>query len=85
MLECFLTGFEAIPLRKRIVAALKRLDVLKGIGFGSSLKPKSARRFKLGVSLKPKSLGHFKPSHKAQVLLSFLLGGSPEVSTKWIS
>ena len=57
LLEGFLTGFEAIPLRKWIRAALKSLDGLKGIGFGPSLKPKSVGHFKLGISLKPKSPG----------------------------
>jgi hypothetical protein len=33
LLEGFLTGFEAIPLRKWIRATLKSLDGLKGIGF----------------------------------------------------
>jgi hypothetical protein len=87
LLEGFLMGFEAIPLRKQIMVALKRLDGLKGIRFGPSLNPKFAGCFKLGVSLKPKSPGHFKPSCKAQVLssIAFLLVGSPEVFVEWIS
>jgi hypothetical protein len=63
LLEGFLKGLEAIPLRKRIRAALKRLEGLKGNKFGPSLKPKSIGRFKSGISLMPKTPRHFKPSH----------------------
>ena len=86
-MDGFLIGFEAIPLRKRIRAALKSLEGLKGIGFGPSLKPKSAGCFKSRISLKPKTPGRFKPSRKLQVLtpMASLQVGSPKVSTEWIS
>jgi hypothetical protein len=48
LLEGFLIGFEGIPLRKWIRAALKSLVGIKGIGFGPSLKPNFARRLKSG-------------------------------------
>jgi hypothetical protein len=97
LLEGFVSGFEGIPLRKRIRAALKSLEGLKGIEIGPSLKLNSVgclnsswagfKGFGFGFFLKPKTTGHLKPSRKAQVLLSMvsLSVGSSEVSTEWVS
>jgi hypothetical protein len=97
LLEGFLLGFEGIPLRKWIRAALKSLEGLKGIEIGPSLNPNSARRlnsrwagfkgFGFGFSLKPKTTGRLKPSRKVHVLLSMVsfLVGLSEASMEWVS
>ena len=97
LLEGFLIGFEGIPLRKQIRAALKSLVGLKGIGFGPSLKPNFARHlksrrigfkgFSFGFSLKAKTVGRLKPSRKAQALplMVSLPVDSSEVSMEWVS